>query len=172
MYITYVCSGRLEGTCETTSGNHPGITDGDDFFLNVSSSGSATGNTLTETLLSFFESLIQPLLTNLDPNLNPEEINPVRSVIKAILTITVTFPDRDGDVFITQTFIFPIDTNVIQPPFYLSETTVSSGITSMMALTPTSASFAATLGLLLQQLNQLIPELDAQTGGVQNVGLT
>ena len=159
----------VAGTYASTPGNHPlDKPDLDDFFFKFSSSGTSTGNTLTEAFLSLFESLIQPLLTNLDPNLNPGEINPVTGVIKATLTITVTFPDKDGDAFIIETFIFSIDTSTIQPAFYSGETTVV-GKTTAEALTPTSTSFAATLGLLLQLLIQLISELVAQVEAVQYV---
>ena len=156
-------TGELSGNYSATPGNHPlDKPDLDDFFFKFSSSGSATGNTLTEAFLSLFESLIQPLLTNLDPNLNPGEINPVTGVIKATLTITVTVPDKDGDALITLPINFSIDTSVIQPAFYLGGTTAE-------ALTPTSTSFAATLGLLLQLLIQLISELVAQVEAVQDV---
>ena len=158
----------LDGTCAATPGNHPGTTDGDDFSFDFSSSGSATGNTFAEVFTNLFTSLIQPLLTNLDPNLNPGEINQVTSIIKAKLMITVTVPDKDRDGLINIPINFSIDTSTIQPPFYLGGITVV-GTTSAAALTPTSASFAATLGLLLQQLNELIPELNAQVEGVQSV---
>ena len=163
--------GEVEGACVVTPGNHPGITDDDDFSFDFSSSGSATGNTFAEVFTNLFESLIQPLLINLDPKLNPGEMKPVTSVIKALLKITVTFPDKDGDALITLPIEFSQDTSTskILVPLYSSGTTVV-GRTGAQALTPTSASFAATLGLLLQQLNQLIPELVAQVEGVQGVG--
>ena len=162
-------TGELSGNYSATPGNHPlDKPDLDDFFFKFSSSGSATGNTLTEAFLSLFESLIQPLLTNLDPNLNPGEINPVTGVIKATLTITVTVPDKDGDAFIIQTFIFSIDTSVIQPAFYSSGTSVV-GQTSVGASSSTSTSLFGNLGLLLQLLIQLISELVAQVEAVQYV---
>jgi hypothetical protein len=161
--------GTLQGVAKATPGSHHlDKPDDDDVSLSFTSSGSSTGNTLTEAFLSLFESLIQPLLTNLDPNLNPGEMNPVTSVIKALLNITVTVPDKDGDGFIKIPIIFSIDTSTIQPPFYSGGTTVL-GSTSATASTPTSASFAATLGLLKQQLNNLTPELVAQVEAVQNV---
>ena len=161
--------GKLSANYRSTPGNHPpDKPDLDDFFFEFSSSGSATGNTLTEAFLSLFESLIQPLLTNLDQNLNPGEINPVTGVIKATLTITVTVPDKDGDGLITLPINFSIDTSVIQPAFYLSGTTVV-GQTSLDASTSTSTSLFGNLGLLLQLLIQLISELVAQVEAVQNV---
>ena len=163
--------GNVTAVYAATPGNHPlDKPDLDDFLFTFSSSGSSTGNTLTDAFLSLFESLIQPLLTNLDPNLNPGEMNPVTSVIKATLTITVTVPDKYGDAFIIQTFIFSIDTSTIQPPFYSSGTIVTDA-TIDVPLTPTSASFAATLGLLLQLLNQLIQQLDEQVEAIKDVGL-
>ena len=156
----------LDGTCAATPGNHPGTTDGDDFSFDFSSSGSATGNTFAEVFTNLFTSLIQPLLTNLDPNLNPGEMKPVTSVIKAKLMITLTFPDKDGDALITLPIEFSQDTTTYHQTSVETSGTTVVGKTSSKALTPTSASFAATLGLLHFDLNRLIPELDAQVGGV------
>ena len=164
-----IVNASVGGVYAATPGNHPlDKPDLDDFLFTFSSSGSSTGNTLTDAFLSLFESLIQPLLTNLDPNLNPGEINPVTSVIKATLTITVTVPDKDGDGLIEIPINFSIDTSTIQPPFYLGGTTVV-GTTIASPSTSTSASFAATLGLLKQQLNNLISKLNPQVGAVQSV---
>jgi hypothetical protein len=163
--------GNVAAVCAATPGNHPiDKPDLDDFLFTFSSSGSSTGNTLTDAFLSLFESLIQPLLTNLDPNLNPGEMNPVTSVIKATLTITITVPNKDGDGLIEIPINFSIDTSTIQPPFYSSGTTVTDA-TIEVPLTPTSASFAATLGLLLQLLNQLIQQLNEQVAAIKDVGL-
>ena len=95
-------------------------------------------------------------------------MNPVTSIIKALLNITVTVPDKDRDGFIKIPINFSIDTSTIQPLFYLGGTS-AVGTTSAAASTPTSASFAATLGLLLQLLIQLISELVAQVEAIQNV---
>ena len=162
-------SASMNGAYASTPGNHPlDKPDLDDFFFEFSSSGSATGNTLTEAFLSLFKSLIQPLLTNLDQNLNPGEINPVTGVIKATLTITVTVPDKDGDGLITLPINFSIDTSVIQPAFYLGGTTVV-GQTSLNASSSTSTSLFGNLGLLEQLLNNSTSELVAQVEAVQNV---
>ena len=149
--------GSLEGSCESRG-----------LDSTFSSSGSATGNTLTEAFLSLFKSLIEPLIISLDPNLNPGEMNPVTSVIKALLNITVIVPNKDLDEWTTIPIDFKIDTSTIQPPFNLGITTVV-GKTSASALTSTSASFGANLGLLKQQLNNLIPKLEPQVEAVQIV---
>ena len=136
------------------------------YTYSSSATASATGNTLTEGFTSLFKALIQPLLTNLDPNLNPGEMKPVTSVIKAKLMITLTFPDKDGDALITLPIEFSQDTTTYHQTSVETSGTTVVGKTSSKALTPTSASFAATLGLLHFDLNRLIPELDAQVGGV------
>ena len=95
-------------------------------------------------------------------------MNPVTSIIKALLNITVTVPDKDRDGFIKIPINFSIDTSVIQPAFYLGGTTVV-GQTSLNASSSTSTSLFGNLGLLEQLLNNSTSELVAQVEAVQNV---
>ena len=148
--------------------------DNDPPFVNTfSGSSSSNGNNLPSALKFAFSSLISPLIENIDPNLNPEVTYKVKTIIEVIITMTVKFPDPDGDnAYIKIPFTFPASSADLPNSKKIRYgPTQVAGATSTANLTPTSASILAELGVLNLVLQELIPQLIYEINGIAYAGL-
>ena len=163
---TYVIA-SFEGKSTTSLDNDP------PYIYTFSGSSSSNGNNLPSALKFAFSSLISPLIENIDPNLNSVVTYKVKTIIEVIITMTVKFPDPDGDnAFIIIPFTFPAFSNGLQNYYtVLYGNTQVVGLTSTGELTPTSASILAELGVLNLVLQELIPQLIYEINGVAFAGL-
>ena len=138
-------------------------------FINTfTGTGSSSGNDLPSALKFAFNSLISPLIENIDPDLNPEVTYKVKTIIEVTISLTVKLQDPNGDnAFIIIPFTFPASSNGLSNHKQVEYgVAYPVGSTSQSALTSTSASILAELGVLNLVLQKLIPQLSYELTGV------